>query len=214
MIKKILAITFLLASFHFSSAQSRPAPSREKLFVRFNFLGLADGFDQNFSSGIEYRFNPGWSTGGDIGWIFFSKYLSESKVSNGFILRPFIRYYPKKTGNGFLEVELHYKYVVYKIEDWVGRDPVNGVPSYQEFAMFDYDKNVFDIHCKGGTRVDITNNRRLKAEFIFAMGVRWKWQGARGIVYARNRGILRDIYNPKFVGVVMPATIRLTYAIK
>lgn len=211
MTKKILLTVFSLVVFIGAFSQSEESKQPGNVFVRFNFLGLLDVVDQNLSTGIEYRFRPQWSTGSDVAWIFNSRYFYEGKSANGFLVRPFIRYYPRKNGVGFLEAELHYKFVSYKIEDWVGRNPVNGVPSYQEFARFNYNKDAIGIHFKGGTQVDLSRDKRLRLEFIFGIGVRWKWQGAKNVVY-ENFGWELDNQNRSFP--VVPCTIRLIYSVK
>ncbi|MGN6530814.1 MAG: hypothetical protein ACTHK0_03555 [Ginsengibacter sp.] len=106
-------------------------PLQSGITARLNFTGLLDGYDQNISVGAENRFSEHWSTGSDVAYIFNSGYLSESHSSSGFILRPFVRYYPENGRYGFFEAGFHYKHVAYKITDWVGKDDVNGQPSYQ-----------------------------------------------------------------------------------
>jgi hypothetical protein len=214
MIKKITTITLLLGTLHYSFSQINKNDSTEKLYVRFNFLGLLDLSDENLSIGMEYRFRPKWSTGSDIAWIFNSSYLStQSNSANGFMVRPFIRYYPSKNKNRFFEAELYYKFVSYKIQDWLGHDPVNGIPSYEEFTTFHYNKNVLDIHIKRGTQLSLTKDHRLRMEFIYGLGLRWKWQRVKNGIYNLS-GYLGTIYDPEVKTLVIPATIRLLYKIK
>ena len=107
------------------------ADTIKKVTVRFNFLGIADPYDENASFGGEFKFASQWSAGTDLGYIFSSKYISDAQKSSGYILRPFIRFYPDKR-RGFLEVQLHYKCASYQITDWLGKDVNNGQAAYEE----------------------------------------------------------------------------------
>lgn len=108
--------------------------------MRFNFLGIADVLDENFSIGLEHRFHPKWAIGTEVGWIFYSRYIPRCQKATGFLTRPFIRYYPNENDAGFFEVELHYKYASYKVQDWLGRIPIRNFPTYEEYTTFHYHK--------------------------------------------------------------------------
>ncbi len=186
----------------------------ERLTLRFNFLGLIDDFDQNISIGVEYRFNEHWSTGGDVAYIFHSIYLSQSKTVRGYIIRPFIRYYPDKKRTGFFEAQMHYKFVSYGITDWIDRDIINGVASYQEYTSFHYNKNVYGINIIAGTKENLSQDKKLKIELFMGVGYRHKKQGADEGSYLRQRGNNISIYNPKYSTLVLPMGASLVYDIK
>lgn len=186
----------------------------KKIIGRFNFTGLLDGFDQNISIGIEYRFNTHWSTGSDAAYIFRSIYLSESKVASGIILRPFIRYYPRKNGSGFIEAEIHYKYVTYQLTDWIGRDATNGVPAYEEYTTFNYNKRAVGLNIKTGTDANLSRDKKLRLEIYIGLGVRYKKQGVDNGIYTRTRGSFGGLYDPEYSTVVLPLGMRLVYDIK
>ncbi len=101
MIRILIAALFLTAQLKLFS-QENAEVLKPKFLLRFNVLGLADPLDQNLSFGFEHRFHPDWSAGTDAGWIFASQYVQHQKGVNGFIVRPFIRYYPDRNGTGFL----------------------------------------------------------------------------------------------------------------
>lgn len=215
MIKFLLAaVFFLTVSCQAFSQSNKDVVPTQKLFVRFNLLGIADVLDENFCIGLEHRFHPNWAIGADAGWIFFSRYISQSKGANGVLARPFIRYYPSKNGGGFIEAELHYKYVSYKIQDWVGREPVNNIPTYQEYTTFHYKKNAAGIHIKGGFQADIGRDGKFKLELTGGVGVRWKWQGVKDALYNRQIGNGGNIYSPKYFGPVVPMNMRLLYVLQ
>jgi hypothetical protein len=188
-------------------------PLQKGMTAHFNFTGLLDAFDQNISIGGEYRFAEHWSAGSDVAYVFASAYFSESKSSHGFILRPFIRYYPGKSRYGFFEAGLHYKYVAYKITDWIGKDVVNGQPSYEEYSSFHYIKNAYEFNLKTGTATSLSRNKNLRMEFYAGLGFRFKTQESENGSYDRTRGWL-VIYNPRYSTIVVPMGMRLVYDLK
>lgn len=183
-----------------------------KTLLRFNILGLGDPLDQNLSFGLEQRFHSDWSTGTDAGWIFNSRYFDNTKRINGLIARPFIRYYPKKSIS-IWEAELHYKYVSYTIEDWLGRLPVNNIPAYEEFTTFKLNKHAAGIHFKWGIQSNLSSDKKLKFEFLSGLGMRYKWQKVRDGIYAqRGLGLISTAENS--VAPVFLMNMRLVYALK
>lgn len=214
--KKYFATFFLLIVYLNGIGQSlKNYFPEKKIVIRFNFIGLLDPYDENISMGAEYRFNAHWSTGSDVAYIFNSIYLSESKKVNGFIFRPFIRYYPENHKKSFFEAEIHYKNVAYQITDWIGRDADNGVPAYEEYATFNYNKNVYGLHFKAGTQANLSRNKKLRLEVHLGLGIRYKKQGVNAGIYLRPRDLLfPDIYSPEYSIIVVPAGMRLLYDIK
>ena len=192
----------------------KPGTVGRMIGIRFNVTGLADFFDQNISFGGEYKFAPLWSAGTDVGYVFHSNYLSESKFTSGIILRPFIRYYLDKDGRGFLEGQIHYKKVSYEITDWIGRDVSNGVPAYEEYTSFKYRKRVFDLRINIGDNVSLSRDEKLMLEPYIGIGVRFKKQGVDGSVYQRGNRWLGKLYDEKYSSVVLPLGLRLVYQVR
>jgi hypothetical protein len=222
LIKKYSA-AFILLLFCISASAQIPDRARSSnstgssgkgLTARFNYTGLIDPFDQNLSFGAEYKLNGHWSTGLDLAWVLTSAYLSESKHANGLIARPFVRYYPWGNKKGFFEAVVNYKYVSYGIKDWVGKDVTNGVPAYQEYTTFHFNKNAFGLHLNAGTSANLSRDKRLKMEFYLGIGVRFKTQGADIGEYDRQWRWLGKLYDPKFSGIVLPMGARLVYDIR
>ncbi len=214
-IKKYLAAICLFIVCNIATGQSLKSNfSENKITGRFNALGILDLLDANISLGAECRFNEHWSTGSDAAYIFSSDYLSESKVANGFIVRPFIRYYPKKNRYDFFEAELHYKFVAYQITDWLGKDAVNGVPAYEVFTTFNYKKKVYGLSIKAGSQENLSKDKRLRFEFYIGLGYRYKEQGAGDDIYDRRNGTLLHVYDPTYSSISIPLGIRFLYDIK
>lgn len=188
--------------------------SAEKITARFNFTGLVDPYDENASLGAEYKFDPQWSAGSDLAYIFSSEYLSDSKRTTGFIVRPFVRFYPNNERRWFLELQLHYKYASYQLKDWLGKDIVDGNPSYEELTNFHFIKKAMGLHFNFGTSANLSRDKKLWAEFYVGLGIRHKKQYADEGTYIRQKGWLVDLYQPDYATIVMPMGVRLVYDLK
>lgn len=184
------------------------------MVARFNFTGLADPYDENASLGAEYKFAPHWSAGSDVAYIFSSEYLPDGKKANGFIVRPFLRFYPHVERRGYFEVQLHYKYASYQLTDWLGKDVVNGVPSYEEYSTFHFIKKAMGIHLNAGTSANLTRDKKLRLEFYIGLGVRFKKQYADKGAFLREKGLFPELYQPHYATVVVPMGMRLVYDLK
>lgn len=145
-----------------------------KVYLRANLLGLMDLFDGNASFGGEYRLNKTWSVTMDAGYIFYSLYTGKAKRTSGILLRPGIRKYTSKYRDRFIDLQFHYKSVGYRINDWLGKDIVNDVPTYEELKVFKYRKRVMGAHILFGGREELTRNRRLFLEIFLGLGLHYK----------------------------------------
>jgi hypothetical protein len=181
-------------------------------FLRFNFLGLLDPFDNNLTVGMEQPLSNHFSVALDAGWIFYSNYFSNAKSSNGILLRPSIRWYPRVEGRGFLETELHYKMVSYRLEDWIGRDCDNEVPAFDEYTTFSYRKRSYGFNLRGGVKSALDREKKFWLEFSGGLGIRWRNQGLHNEPNScYNR--VGTFFNPNGSNVIsgMPLTIRALY---
>jgi hypothetical protein len=185
-----------------------------RIVARFNFTGMLDPYDENASVGGEYKFAAGWSAGGDVAYIFNSAYVPDLKKTNGYIVRPFIRFYPDTWRRGFIEVQLHYKYASYQLTDWVGKDVTNGVPAYEEFTTFEYKKKAWGFHFNAGSWTNLSANNKLRLEFFIGLGMRFKKQYTDNALYTPRKAAFMELYNPRYNTVVLPMGIRLVYDLK
>ena len=177
---------------------------------RVNFLGILDGYDHNISLGAEYRLHPTWSVGLDAGYIFQSDYIAENKGVSGIILRPFLRHYFKENRKGFVEAHIHFKAVRYKVSDWIGKDVVEGVPSYEEFTTFHYNKKIFGISFILGRSFNLVNkNDQVKLEPYFGLGIRIKSQRSKDGLYSPRNNWL-NVFEPNYNYMGVLTGIRLT----
>jgi len=204
---------FLLFALLAVEANAQPTDTGN-VVIRFNPFGTIDFLDNNFTPGVEYKLNKRWSVGLDAGYVFTSNYIPESKRAGGVLLRPFVRVYPNSSLGLFLQGELHYKRVRYSIEDFLGRAPVNGIPSYEEFTRFGYIKRVIGAQVRVGRQFYLTDDERLRLEFSIGLGVRFKKSYVKDGVYAINDffGIRNVDANQGLPAV--PMAFHLTYQLK
>lgn len=147
-----------------------------KLYLRHNPLGMIDFLDGNITVGGEYRFTNTLSATMDAGYIFYSEYFSKSKRASGILFRPGVRVYPGKYKDYFVDLQLHYKQVMYHVKDWIDRDLVNGVASYEELKTFRYRKQVWGVNIMGGMKQYMTRNHRFFIEVFLGVGIHIKDQ--------------------------------------
>ena len=162
----------------------RNNPPDTKLYdaaIRFNFTGLADPIDNNISFGGEFPIHPQWSVITDLAYIEYSGYFSRIKRTSGYIIKPAIRYYPYSLKhNGFLEAVLFYKKAHYNLRDWLGKDCVNGVQSYEQYTDFSYNKHVTGFNLQMGIQTALSRNKQLQFEAYLGLGIRIRQQDVAG----------------------------------
>lgn len=181
-------------------------------FARFNPLGLVDVRDLNISFGVEKRISHKSSVALDGSFIFFSQMFGEkSHYSRGFMFRPAYRFFPAQ-GKVFIEIEGHYKQVTQKLTDWVGRDVVNDVPTYDEYATFRLRKSVKGAHLKVGRQYYLSKHFWL--EVYVGIGVhyrKYKVVDDPRMRYALDNVFLMVTSVDQEVVPALPAGLRLLY---
>lgn len=210
---------FLLLCVYFtittSAQKNHSVPPAHTL--RLNPLGLIDVVEPNISVGYVYRFSDNWAIGSDLAWVFYSRYFEQTKHADGFIFRPAIRKYIGRRKQSFFDAELHYKYVVSTIEDWLGRDCVNGVAAYEEFTTFHYLRQSIGTNLKFGEELSLSRNNKFWLEYYLGLGFRWNFQKVLNetnccYIYATNPvGIQKDDGHFTFA---VPFGLRLLYKLK
>jgi hypothetical protein len=163
-------VTLLLFQNAFSQKTSLMA--KDKL-IRINVSGLLDPIETNISGGLEYRLKDNVAISLDAGYIFYSNYYQlRNGSSSGFLFRPAIRYYTDKDKRFYIEAELHFKTVTTKLTDWLGKDCVNNVMTYEEFTDFKVRKNVIGLNLKFGYQIKLSKNDKLWLEPYFGLGIK------------------------------------------
>jgi hypothetical protein len=192
-----------------------------KINLRMNVLGLVDVLDGNASVGGEMRFNKTWSVIMDAGYIFYSTYFNNIERTSGIILRPGVRLYAGKYRNVFIDMQFHYKGVRYYVNDWLEKDLVNNVATYQERKVFQDRKRVYGGHIIIGGKEFISANYRLFLEFYLGFGLHYKEESLHGepdSQYDQGFGIFRAStltqQKSTMVTPAIPVGIRLVYTLK
>ena len=187
--------------------------------LRFNFTGLADPIDNNISLGGEFPFHPNWSLITDLAYIEYSAYFSNIKQTSGYIVKPAIRFYPYALNHsGFFEAVLFYKKAHYHLRDWLGRDCVNGIPVYEQYKDFSYNKQVTGMNLQMGLQTDLSRNKQLRFEAYLGLGIRIRKQdvaGEENWCYNLQRGFA-DVNGTSGTTVVssFPIGMRIIYCIR
>ncbi|AEV96610.1 hypothetical protein A4D02_20810 [Niastella koreensis] len=192
-----------------------------KINLRINALGLMDLPDGNISVGGEYRFNRTWAVLMDAGYIAYSTYYFGTTKTSGVLLRPGVRLYGGKLRSVFLDLQFHYKGVQYHVDDWLDKDVVNNVPTYQERRIFLAQKRVYGGQFVVGGKEFLDPDYRWFLEFYVGVGLRYKEEWLRGVPDARYDGgtaFFRSgaLTEHKYSVVVpaFPAFIRLVHTIR
>jgi len=187
-----------------------------KLYLRFNPLGVFDYFDGNITPGAEYRFNDTWTATLDAGAVLYSGYFGRARSSLGFLIRPGIRVYPGKYKDYFVELQLHYKNVTYRINDWLEKEVVSNVPSYEERKVFQYKKQVMGARIMVGKRESFTKSKRWYWEIYAGLGIHFKTEGLHNEPNSHYDVYIRIIntFNGSYTMLAVPAGIRLAYLIR
>lgn len=186
------------------------------LYFRFSPLGMIDMFDGNVTLGSEYRLNDTWAITLDAGAVLYSAYLPHTKKTTGFLLRPGIRLYPTRWKDFFIDLQVHYKNVTYQVKDWLEKEVVANVASYEEYKVFKYRKQVIGGNISAGVRNYFTNNRRFYIEGYLGIGIHYKEEGIRHEPNSRyDRGLrMFNDREGKSVLPAVPAGVRIIYLMR
>lgn len=142
--------------------------------LRFNLTHAIDGVEPAINIGAEYRVSERLAVANDVGYIYFSNYLPESKKANGFTIRPSLKYYASQNKRFYVEGELLLKSVFFTMNDWLGMDCVNEVPNYFEERDFKFRKNTYAFHAKIGRVGMLTKDNKVSIDYYCGIGVRYK----------------------------------------
>lgn len=189
MITRFAVWLFLFLPASLFSQQKLDDPARHHpVSIRSNLFGLIDLFDGNLSGGVEYGLGRRTAVAADLGIIFYSVYVNNNnRLSLGYHFKPTVRYYFTDRRRGFFDAGLFYKQVGYHVEDWLEKDIINGVASYEEFQKFVYRKRVLGLQLMSGYKAPLNKQETLWLEFYGGLSVRTKWQDVKNMPNAAYR---------------------------
>ncbi len=190
---------------------------KDEWAIRFSPLGLVDVFDGNVTAGTAYTLNDRWTISADVSYIFYSEYIQRKLGVSGYIFKPGIRYYLSERRRFFVESAPFYKRVGYKINDWLNKGYLNGVPAYQELTTFKFRKQVVGLNIQAGVQKSLMRNNMLRLEIYFGINVRYKWQDVKNdpMAFYRPNDLFNDIfYASRAFSAGIPQGLRVVYVIR
>ena len=188
-------------------------PMNYKTSVSISPLVLANT-DGQLMAGIEHRSGKNWAYAIDVGYIFSTYYLSDIKKAKGFELRPAIRYYYRKSKRSYWQAQFFYKRVDYQFRDWLGKDVVNGTPSYERLQEFSFRKNVLSLSFMNGAIIPLSDHIFL--DLYGGVGARYKEQAITeaNSLYEPVERETPLIYGPKVWSICAPVGVKLSFVLK
>lgn len=211
-----LILTLLLAAATLSlTAQTNRGPVVYKQAISLSPLALAD-IDHTVMLTGEYRPNPKVGLLVDAGYIFASEYRSNIKRTAGFNIRPAVRMYHGRRNRGYLQAQAFYKMADYTLNDWIGKDCVDGVPAYQKLEDFTYRKNVMGFNIIAGGVLPLSPSHKWLVDLYGGLGFRSKKHKVVNEpdgCYDLNTG---GFFNFEVDGtsISLPMGVRITHVIK
>lgn len=213
---KRLLCCFLAGSCLLCYGQKRNLKPRivYKKSISFSPFALV-AVDGTMSIGGEYRVKENKALLLDAGYIFYSYYLANNEKASGFTFRPAFRYYYGKRIQSYWQAQLLYKQVMYRQNDWLGKDCVNEVPSYYQFQKFKYRKQVAGLNVMAGEVMRLSD--RFFLDVYAGLGIRMKLHKVIDVDYScyrTNSGDVPDIYKPKMVTISVPVNLKIIFKLE
>jgi len=198
------------------SAQFLRLPFTEtKTAISLNPFTLAE-IDYTIMAGFEYRLACKLYMSHEAGYIFASRYVADGESNSngtGFIIRPSVKWFVSENDRFYLQPQVFYKQVTHTMYDWVGKNPVNGVPAYEQLQDFKYRRKITGFNMVAGFVSPIDRKAKGFIDVYFGLGVRNKKSLVvePNMVYERQVGI----FNPTDDGVFpsVPMGLRIIYVI-
>jgi len=194
---------------------SRIPFTEKKTAVSINPLALI-GIDFTVMAGFEHKLSSKLYMSNEAGYIFASQYITDGESTSngkGFIIRPSLKWFVAKDNKFYLQPQVFYKQVTHKMYDWVGKNPVNGIPAYEQLEEFRYRRKITGFNIVAGSVLPLDWNGKGYIDVYIGLGVRNKKNKVveSNTVYQRPTGI----FNPTDEGVFpsVPMGVRFIYAL-
>ncbi|MEJ7912040.1 MAG: hypothetical protein WKF70_02710 [Chitinophagaceae bacterium] len=169
------------------------------------------GLDRTLMVGGERRLPNRLALVLDAGLVFNSSYLNAAQESSiGFALRPGVKLYTKDSKRFYLLIQAFYKQVDYRIYDWLGKNCVDNIDTYEQLQNFTFRKKSLSITTLTGYFVRLSD--KVLLEFYGGLGIKIKDQEPTepGACYRQNnRAGFGNIYARHSVSPVLPIGLKL-----
>jgi len=213
---KKLFLPLLTCAVLSAASQSKQVVYNYGTAISFNPTVLI-GTDYTVMLGAEHRLKNNLAVVLDAGYVFHSAYFNRDviKSTSGFSVRPGIKIYTKENKRFYLQLGVFYKQVDYKIYDWLGKDCVNEIPTYEQLQNFTYRKKSVSFNVMGGWNFRISDIILL--ELYTGMGVKIKNQKPteEGSCYRNNDPVgFGNIFTEHLVTPSLPFGIKILVPIK
>jgi hypothetical protein len=172
---KKLLLPALVLLFFVSDAQDDQQKLSYDKAISFSPLMLL-GPDYTLTLGYEQRLNENIIIFPELGYIIGSSHLrSSSDVRHtwGFQFRPSVKILVNRKKTFYLQPQLFYKRVDHRLYDWLGKDCVDEVPSYEELKDFTFRRKAYGFNAIAGVMLP-NRSRKLIFDFYWGLGVRFK----------------------------------------
>ena len=212
--KKFLTLALTCFTLY-SAAQSRTPVFGFKTALSFNPTVLA-ATDNTAMIGAEQRLKNRLALVLDAGYVFSTYYMTNDalKGTSGFTFRPGLKLYEKGM-HGFFQFQVSYKQVDYKMEDWLGKDCVDNVATYEKFQEFIYRKKTLSFNALAGELFRLSDAVML--ELYAGIGMKIKNQRPaeeRACYRNTENGIIFSPFRDHYNTINAPVGIKLMVAIK
>ena len=207
----------LLVCVFFVQAQKNQSILHHQKAFTFNVLPLLL-IDHTILPGIEFKIRPKLLLTGEAGYIFASEYLrtnngNDTKAS-GFIIRPALKFFMNDRSRAYLQPQFFYKQVTHQVYDWLGKEMVNNVASYEQLQNFKYRRKIAGFNIILGTVLPI-KMRNSFFDLYAGLGIRKKTSmvvGEHTSSYQRIPIIGNSNNADEGVFPSLPAGVRFIYA--
>lgn len=199
-----------------AQAQAQKPPIEYKTALSFN-PSVIIGVDYTAMFGVEHRVKHNLGLVLDAGYVFYSTYFGQGVVqgTSGFSVRPGIRLYHGRQNKEFFQFQLFYKQANYKLHDWLGKDCVQDVPSYEQLQNFTYRKQTLAFNLMAGELYRFSD--RFFGEIYVGVGVKIKLQEPtepNSCYRDEDNGPGFNMYRKHSVGPNIPAGFKLIYKLE
>lgn len=216
--RKFFLLCLLACTFFVQAQKNESLPYHRKAFT-FNVLPLLP-LDYTILPGIEFKIKPKLLLTGEAGYIFASDYLRNEnggeRKASGFIIRPALKFFMNDRSRTYLQPQFFYKQVTHRVYDWLGKEMVDNVASYEQLQNFKYRRKIVGVNVILGTVMPL-GLRNSFVDLYIGLGVRKKTVKVVGeptSSYQRIPIIGNSDNANEGIFPSLPAGIRFIYAFK
>jgi len=210
---RILLLLVLLPAAVLCQGQKISEPAK-KVRIGISPLALAQ-IDFTLLPAVDIQLSDRLILTGEAGYIFSSLYMNEKSynAAQGFIVRVSPKILIGQTRRFYMAPQFFYKKVSHRIEDWLGKDVVGGVPSYSQYQRFRYQRRIYGTNLTCGVYLPLDRKGRNSLDLYAGLGVRWKKAEVTDVPRATYRTNLQFFGDEGLVTASIPLGARLLFSL-